>query len=58
VFNRLLISFEREKKPMTTNQKAAVWGAFAADALSLGVHWVYNTVNEASLSRLAFENTG
>lgn len=28
---------------MTTNQKAAVWGAFAADALSLGVHWVYNT---------------
>lgn len=28
---------------MTTNQKAAVVGAFAADALSLGVHWVYNT---------------
>ena len=28
---------------MTTNQKAAVMGAFVADALSLGVHWVYNT---------------
>ena len=28
---------------MTTNQQAAVWGAFVADALSLGVHWVYNT---------------
>jgi ADP-ribosylglycohydrolase len=28
---------------MTENRKAAVWGAFAADALSLGVHWVYNT---------------
>jgi ADP-ribosylglycohydrolase len=28
---------------MTENQKAAVLGAFAADALSLGVHWVYNT---------------
>jgi ADP-ribosylglycohydrolase len=28
---------------MTDNRKAAVWGAFAADALSLGVHWVYNT---------------
>jgi ADP-ribosylglycohydrolase len=29
--------------PMETNQKAAVMGAFVADALSLGVHWVYNT---------------
>ena len=28
---------------MTDNHTAAVWGAFAADALSLGVHWVYNT---------------
>ena len=28
---------------MTTKQKAAVVGAFVADALSLGVHWVYNT---------------
>lgn len=28
---------------MTTNQQAAVLGAFVADALSLGVHWVYNT---------------
>jgi ADP-ribosylglycohydrolase len=28
---------------MTENHKAAVWGAFVADALSLGVHWVYNT---------------
>lgn len=29
---------------MTDNRiKAAVIGAFAADALSLGVHWVYNT---------------
>ena len=28
---------------MTTNQKAAVVGSFVADALSLGVHWVYNT---------------
>ena len=28
---------------MMTNQKAAVVGAFVADALSLGVHWVYNT---------------
>lgn len=28
---------------MTTNRKAAVVGAFVADALSLGVHWVYNT---------------
>jgi len=28
---------------MTTNRQAAVWGAFVADALSLGVHWVYNT---------------
>lgn len=28
---------------MIENQKAAVWGAFVADALSLGVHWVYNT---------------
>jgi ADP-ribosylglycohydrolase len=32
-----------EGKTMTENRKAAVWGAFAADALSLGVHWVYNT---------------
>ena len=28
---------------MTDNREAAVFGAFAADALSLGVHWVYNT---------------
>ena len=28
---------------MTEHYKAAVWGAFVADALSLGVHWVYNT---------------
>ncbi len=28
---------------MTDNRKAAVTGAFVADALSLGVHWVYNT---------------
>jgi hypothetical protein len=29
---------------MTENRiKAAVIGAFVADALSLGVHWVYNT---------------
>jgi ADP-ribosylglycohydrolase len=28
---------------MTTKQRAAVMGAFAADALSLGGHWVYNT---------------
>jgi ADP-ribosylglycohydrolase len=28
---------------MTDNRTAAVWGAFVADALSLGVHWVYNT---------------
>lgn len=28
---------------MTMNQKAAVVGSFVADALSLGVHWVYNT---------------
>jgi ADP-ribosylglycohydrolase len=29
---------------MTENRKeAAVFGAFVADALSLGVHWVYNT---------------
>jgi ADP-ribosylglycohydrolase len=28
---------------MTDKHKAAVMGAFAADALSLGVHWVYNT---------------
>ncbi len=28
---------------MTENYKAAVWGAFVSDALSLGVHWVYNT---------------
>ena len=28
---------------MQDHLKAAVWGAFAADALSLGVHWVYNT---------------
>jgi ADP-ribosylglycohydrolase len=28
---------------MTANRKAAVLGAFVADALSLGVHWVYNT---------------
>jgi len=28
---------------MITKRQAAVWGAFVADALSLGVHWVYNT---------------
>jgi len=28
---------------MMTKTQAAVWGAFVADALSLGVHWVYNT---------------
>ncbi|MGA6924342.1 MAG: ADP-ribosylglycohydrolase family protein [Desulfosarcina sp.] len=28
---------------MSDNQKAAVLGAFVADALSLGAHWVYNT---------------
>ncbi len=28
---------------MRDNRNAAVWGAFVADALSLGVHWVYNT---------------
>lgn len=28
---------------MVTKRQAAVWGAFVADALSLGVHWVYNT---------------
>ncbi len=28
---------------MINNHKAAVLGAFVADALSLGVHWVYNT---------------
>jgi ADP-ribosylglycohydrolase len=28
---------------MTDNRNAAIWGAFVADALSLGVHWVYNT---------------
>lgn len=28
---------------MTENREAAVWGAFVADALCLGVHWVYNT---------------
>lgn len=28
---------------MKTNQTAAMVGAFVADALSLGVHWVYNT---------------
>ena len=33
----------QEGRLMTTNRKAAVVGAFVADALSLGVHWVYNT---------------
>jgi ADP-ribosylglycohydrolase len=28
---------------MTENREAAVFGAFVADALSLGAHWVYNT---------------
>lgn len=28
---------------VTDNRKAAVLGAFVADALSLGAHWVYNT---------------
>ena len=28
---------------MDNRKKAAVFGAFVADALSLGVHWVYNT---------------
>ena len=27
---------------MKEKRKAAVWGAFVADALALGVHWVYN----------------
>ena len=27
---------------MEEQRKAAVWGAFVADALALGVHWVYN----------------
>ena len=34
----------QEEERMTENRiKAAVIGAFVADALSLGVHWVYNT---------------
>jgi ADP-ribosylglycohydrolase len=33
----------QKEETMTDNRIAAVWGAFAADALSLGVHWVYNT---------------
>jgi ADP-ribosylglycohydrolase len=28
---------------MKDNIKAVVWGSFIADALALGVHWVYNT---------------
>jgi ADP-ribosylglycohydrolase len=36
-------SNRKEATSMTMNQKGAVVGAFVADALSLGVHWVYNT---------------
>ena len=28
---------------MQDNRKAAILAAFAADALALGVHWIYNT---------------
>ena len=33
----------QRRKPMKDNPKAMVLASFAADALSLGVHWIYNT---------------